>query len=319
MDAEWAEASSFIERNTPANTSKSRQSAWRAFREFCGSRLCDIVVSSTMLVMFVRYLVQDRQLTATTVRSYCYQLGAHFAPPGSNPHLSMVVQQALRAASSLGPVVSRRKLPATAQHLRLVLRDHLQHSGDFVHLRAALVWCLGFLGFLRQSELVALDLDSVWVDTVTSKDGASRDAVFVLVRKSKCDQEQKGHTVVLAAGEQAAFDPVSILLDYLTVRNNRRLMAPQRALFTTAVAPFNRVGRDFPNKTVKNDLQHLGVADWRSYGSHSLRRGGASESWRQGISEVVLRRHGRWKSDAIFLYLVPSDAELAEVSSTLLA
>ena len=318
MDDEWRKATSFIESNTPNNTRKSRDAAMQAFTLFCAERQCEVDVSAPMLTMFVRYMVQDKRRTATTARSYCYQLGAHFAPSGSRPHLSLLVQQALRAAAAAGPIVSRRKLPATAQQLRVALRRHLEHRGDFVHLRAAMVWLLGFLGFLRQSELVALNMADIWIDSMASADGERRDAVFVLIRKSKCDQERKGHTVVLAASEHAAFSPVAIVTDYLVARNNRLGINRQSALFTSMHNPFNRIGKDFPNKTVKEDLRLMGVVDWQMYGSHSLRRGGASEGWRQGISEVVLRRHGRWKSDAIFLYLVPSEAELASVSAALL-
>ena len=37
--------------------------------------------------------------------------------------------------------------------------------------------------------------------------------------------------------------------------------------------------------------------DWRKYGLHSLRSGGASLAAYNGVSDRLFKRHGRWKSD----------------------
>ena len=37
--------------------------------------------------------------------------------------------------------------------------------------------------------------------------------------------------------------------------------------------------------------------DWKKYGLHSLRSGGASLAAYNGVSDRLFKRHGRWKSD----------------------
>ena len=53
-------------------------------------------------------------------------------------------------------------------------------------------------------------------------------------------------------------------------------------------------------------LVRIGV-DPTGYGSHSMRRGGATAA-AKFVRTHVLKRHGRWKSDAVYLY-VDDDAE----------
>ena len=40
-----------------------------------------------------------------------------------------------------------------------------------------------------------------------------------------------------------------------------------------------------------------------SYGMHSLRRGGVTAAWEAGMDVSKLKAHGRWKSEAIRVYL----------------
>ena len=45
------------------------------------------------------------------------------------------------------------------------------------------------------------------------------------------------------------------------------------------------------------------MKDWDSYGSHSCHSGGATFARQQGLSVELIKRHGKWKSDGVFLYL----------------
>jgi hypothetical protein len=47
----------------------------------------------------------------------------------------------------------------------------------------------------------------------------------------------------------------------------------------------------------------------RSYGMHSLRRGGVIAAWKAGVDVERLKVHGRWASAAVQAYMTP-DTEL---------
>ena len=54
------------------------------------------------------------------------------------------------------------------------------------------------------------------------------------------------------------------------------------------------------------------------YGSHSLRRGGASAAANAGVVSHVIARHGDWKSDAVFLYITDALANKLAVGDAIL-
>ena len=59
-----------------------------------------------------------------------------------------------------------------------------------------------------------------------------------------------------------------------------------------------------PNFIVKTWLKKIGVTDTAMYGSHSLRRGGCTAAMPAKVHLHTTKRHGRWKSDAVDLYMV---------------
>ena len=72
-----------------------------------------------------------------------------------------------------------------------------------------------------------------------------------------------------------------------------------------------------PNHTVKRWLKKIDVNP-TGFGSHSLRRGGATAAAKAKVQMHVLKRHGRWASDAVYLYIVDSLEEQLGVSAAIL-
>ena len=61
-------------------------------------------------------------------------------------------------------------------------------------------------------------------------------------------------------------------------------------------------------------LHHLGH-DAGLFSLHSLRRGGATAEYRQGLDQIDIKRQGLWTSDAFWQYitaLCPTTSPLAE-------
>ena len=62
--------------------------------------------------------------------------------------------------------------------------------------------------------------------------------------------------------------------------------------------------------------RHLPNIDASLYGFHSLRKGGCSEAARKGVELLLLKRHGNWKSDAVFFYIKSSLEERLSVAGS---
>ncbi len=50
-------------------------------------------------------------------------------------------------------------------------------------------------------------------------------------------------------------------------------------------------------------LQHIGLSS-KDYSLHSLRRGGASVSFQAGVSAAAVQKHGLWRSEAFWQYVI---------------
>ena len=72
-----------------------------------------------------------------------------------------------------------------------------------------------------------------------------------------------------------------------------------------------------PCHLIKAWLKRINV-DPTGYGSHSLRRGGATAAAAALVRFHVLKRHGRWKSDTVYLYIVDGPEEQLGVSQAVL-
>ncbi len=60
---------------------------------------------------------------------------------------------------------------------------------------------------------------------------------------------------------------------------------------------------------IKEETGKIGL-DPKEYGGYSTRSGGATTMIKNGVELRVLQKHGRWKSDAVFVYLRDNAVDL---------
>ena len=65
-------------------------------------------------------------------------------------------------------------------------------------------------------------------------------------------------------------------------------------------------------------VRNIGV-DPKPYGSHSLRRGGATAAAHAGIEAYVIAHHGNWKSSAVFAYMTAQMKQRLSVGRAILS
>ena len=169
-------------------------------------------------------------------------------------------------------------------------------------VRDVFLFILMFLGFLREEEATDLGIKDVWVGKLQ---GIEEDVLFVCVAKSKTDPGRNGATMVLIACPGSPICPVMWFRLYCTVQRSKT------HVFHTADLAAEKLAKTTPNHLLKKALMAIGV-DPKPYGSHSLRRGGATAAAALQVRMHVLKRHGRWASDAVYLYIQdPSEARVA--------
>ena len=190
---------------------------------------------------------------------------------------------------------------------------------------------------LRESEAVALTTEDLSVeiyDPSAAQRGRARgeegegenpiDVLVVRIVRSKTDQEARGDTIIVADNEgDTPLKPVSAYLNWMDIRDSTELFDEVPSIPPSPYAFQNLktgagLSPDTPRGIIKRWLTAIGE-DPAEYGGHSARSGGATAAANSGIAIDLLRRHGRWKSDAVYVYIHDSRAARIAVSRAALA
>lgn len=199
----------------------------------------------------------------------------------------------------------KRKQALSAQLLQLLARLERKEvrSGGQAAARAGRdrAWMLlGFGAFLRKSELAALKRS----DIAVGADGV----VSVRMRQSKTDQLKRGVTV-LVNGKIAEVSVVAAVEDLLG-HHDRAGLGSEDAIFRSTEGPTagraaakDALVRAFKRRVMAASKRFSLGLKAEDYAGHSLRRGGVQLAHSLGVPREMLKRHGRWRSDAIDAYL----------------
>lgn len=224
---------------------------------------------------------------------------SYFPNPTRDPVIRSLSEVAKRVSGD-----SIRKIPVTVGNLlQLSLEVDMY---NFCSVRDHFTHCLMFKGFLRSDSAVLLKGTDVWLDCF---EGLT--VLFVFVEKSKNDQFRRGHTLVIGPGQDASCCPLVWFRYYFLMRDSNAIAllhkgnsAPDRL---TAFMNSTTVNSNF-----KKRLKAAGVTGHLT--SHCLRAGGITTALAKGVALRIAKRHGNWRSDAVYAYITESMANQLSVS-----
>ncbi|MCB5177587.1 site-specific integrase [Microvirga lenta] len=207
------------------------------------------------------FLVQEaeRGAKASTISRRAAAIRyAHKLMGSPDPTEGEEVRSAIRGIRRRIGAASRQKAPATAEIIGAML-SHCPPTLAGKRDRAVLA--LGFSGAFRRSELVALDVEDLVDD---------REGLRVVIRKSKTDQEGRGHVIAVPHGRH--IKPVALVKEWLA------------AAGITSGPLFRPVSRSgtvrgavrLTDRSVANLVKHYAAKvglDASDFGAHSLRAG----------------------------------------------
>ena len=166
-----------------------------------------------------------------------------------------------------------------------------QNKTNLANQRLLTIILIAFCGFMRFSEVPRLRRsDFIFSSTY----------VKVFIEKSKIDVYREGLWVYISASSKIC--PLKQLQYYLALvkipENSDEFIF--KGLSRVKKFTLGTKNRPIPySKIRENFIKVLNAMnlDWRKYGLHSLRSGGASLAAYNGVSDRLFKRHGRWKSD----------------------
>ena len=193
--------------------------------------------------------------------------------------------------------------------------DALGCKEALVHQRTVIICLLSFTGFLRISELIAIQIKHLNFKT---------GHLEITIPKAKTDQMREGHIVYIKRVDPP-YCPAHWLHRYLSNTNlthSKENFVISR-LVKTKTGHNAHGSKPLADSTVR-DIFHKEVApicnglEEGAYSLHSFRSGGASAAINNGISERLIGKHGRWKSGfSRDRYLKDSKRKRLEVSESL--
>jgi hypothetical protein len=162
-------------------------------------------------------------------------------------------------------------------------------------------------GMMRRSEIAALTISDIRVGQL----GADK-YIEVHIARSKTDRGRVGATVCIVGNTHDGIDIAGPLLRHIQARSQSN---PESPLFTAwdldamTCHPSKGLSTQAFSRRLQQHLTALKAkytdlpVHPKSYGMHSLRRGGVMAAWKAGVDVEKIKAHGRWRSDAVRAYM----------------
>jgi site-specific recombinase XerD len=294
--ADLGAARAFVAASLAPSSRRAYRAALEAFRAWCDAKGLEALPASPETVAaFLAAEARAGRRVSTLEQRVAAIRWAHEAAGLETPTAAKGVRATMAGIRREVGVAPRRKAPATVERLAAMAahadRSTLKGKRD----RALLL--LGFASALRRSELVALDV----ADLEETERG-----LLVTVRRSKGDQEGRGHTRAVLFGQRPETCPVRALRDWLEaagIAEGAVFRSVSRHGALGARLTGHAVGR-----LVKGYATRAGL-DAHDFGGHSLRAGFVTSAAERGARAERIADHTGHRSLAMVrVYTRRSDA-----------
>ena len=281
-------ARDYIEAAHAPNTRRAYHSDWKHFTAWCaGHGLQALPAAAETVAMYLSDLAETHK-PATIGRKLVTIGQAHKADGHESPTEAAPVRAVWKGIRRVFGTAPDQKAAAVTEDIRAMVAT-LDESPMGRRDRALLL--VGFAGALRRSELVALDRADVLI---------TREGVTLSIRHSKTDQEGEGAKVAILNGRNPETCPVKALAVWL------RTLKAHGHEGGAVFRPVDRHGNIGDGRLsgyavaliVKRTATAAGL-DPDTYAGHSLRSGFITSAARNQVSERLIMRQSRHKSERV--------------------
>ena len=215
-------------------------------------------------------------------------MSAHigFESPIESPFLQAVYEGCTRMTST-----TKNKMEPLESETIKKLVEFYGKDDTIPNLRFLILATIGFAGFMRIEEILELKLENIRIKS---------DRLEIILDKSKNDQYHEGNIIPISRLDSENC-PVKIFEKFLSKANLDIKTDDQCFLFPRIFKckKGHKVVR-LKSYTRAREIFHEFLKPFKEagvrYGLHGLRSGGASEAAKNGISDRLISKHGRWKS-----------------------
>ena len=291
-----AKSAEYQQASVAENSRNTYDSSVKQFKQFMESiGESPEPISAEKILGYVIHLKDDLNRTYATIRLHIAAL-SFYCRNTNQPDFTkdIRVKELKRGLLRVmnGNAAPKRKLPFLKENFIEMLR--LKPPKTVEENRNYFLMSIMFFGFLRISEALALEKDDVTLD--------EHGQMVLNIRSSKTDQTGIGHTVYISDGgqEYSPFRFKDIILPRILVGHK---------IFPQAESTYRR--------RLESYFQAIHL-DYKSYGFHSFRHGGAYAAACAGVEDSVIKTQGRWTSECFTIYVrVKPQRAGAEIGKTI--
>ena len=270
---------------------------------------------------FALYLLHLAQTAKTnsTITSACSGITwAHKLAGLDSPVLHPLVQMVKESlCRSLGSSGNNSKQPLTVGALIILYNKLAKRSASLLDLRVITMCMLAFTAFLRYDELANICRSDLVFHS---------DYLAIFITKSKTDVYKQGSWIVVAR-LPSAHCPVRLLERYLYAARIdplssehifRSVAASRKSAYGHVLRPTDKpISYCLTRQIMLAAFESIGLSR-KLFGTHSLRKGGATAANQHKIPDRLIKKHGRWISDkSKNLYITENLPERLSVSRSL--
>lgn len=268
-------AKEYARASKASSTVRTYQSVWLAFTTWCSSKgMTSVPASPDTVVLYVTDMAESRK--ARTIKkhlaaiSQIHKLAGHPSPVQSEP-----VKMVMAGLRRVKGTVSTPKKALSVEYVRRMVTTL---PTTVVGVRDTAIILMGFLSGMRRSEIVGLDV----ADVVFEPEG-----LIIMIKRSKRDQEGKGHQVAVPRGRHEVTCPVRAVRARLDAGG-----IAQGPVFVR-LDPGGQQGLRLDGRAAAHVVQRAAARaglDPDMSSGHSLRRGFCTEAARAGAAERDIAR-----------------------------
>jgi integrase len=298
-------AAAYVEANLSAKTRKDYAHDWSMFEGWCAARALDSAAAGDeSIALYLAWMADQKHAPSSIERAWhgIYHKLRQADPSAQKGDLCRKVIRGIRRSSTHR---KRAKKSLVADDVGRLL-PHCGEGPLGVRNRALLL--VGFAGGFRRSELAALDLGDL---------SFTEQGVRIALRRSKTDQEGKGHQKGLArsAGSRCPVAALLAWLDYLDPRIDGTEKDPEQPHLIKVAQPvfpaMDRWGHIYPRRITPVVVANVVKAACRGagfsvaeYGAHSLRAGFVTQAALLHKSlDAIMRQTGHRSVEQVLGYI----------------
>lgn len=289
------------------STIKQYETGRRSLFAFCEQYGKDFFPANASTVMLWTESLIQKELAPATVEQYLSHVASMYRGTEiGDPTQHELVRAVLKGHKRTSDHTPERAVAMREAHLLKMASEVDMASPKDTRDIAAIA--LAYFGHLRGDEVVNLRVEDI-------QEYSTQGTKFLVVdiTKSKADQFREGASIMLATAKDNPLSP-----DEWLKRWNVHRAVESEYVFHRLDGEHTgeKLSAKSFNQMVKRMAEKAGIK--HSLTGHSARAGGVSTAAAKNIDERILKRHGRWKSNAIHVYIEESIANRLSVSAALL-